>query len=289
MSKVRYTRDLLSRTAPLATSMVDLMRLLDTPLLAGPRRYLRDRLAHYGIDTSHFADEPLPERVRQRYTEGRLREAVAHSDSVAGMLAYMGVEPYNSAPVHIAKLLERFGIDTSHFPSRDSPPSRRHFALEEIAPAVAGATSMAGVMRTLGHHPFDGAARAKARRSIEEYGLATEHFTGQGHTIGRPSPARMPSTAILRRLETGSSRTKTATLRRALDDLGVPHTCAECGIGKVWRGRRLVLEIDHVNGDRLDNRRENLRYLCPSCHSQTPTFAKRSRSGIPSQRTTADQ
>ncbi|MFH9618260.1 HNH endonuclease [Streptomyces pratensis] len=36
-----------------------------------------------------------------------------------------------------------------------------------------------------------------------------------------------------------------------------------------------MLEIDHVSGDHLDNRRENLRYLCPSCHSQTETFSKR--------------
>ncbi|MCX5378166.1 HNH endonuclease signature motif containing protein [Streptomyces sp. NBC_00091] len=289
MSQVRYTRDLLSRTAPLATSLVDLMRLLDVPLLAGPRRYVRDRLAHYGIDTSHFADEPLPVRVRQRYTEERLREAAACSDSITEMLAYMGVEPYNSAHVHIAKLLERFGIDTSHFPGRDAPSSRRFFVREEISPVVADSKSMAGVMRALGHHPFDGAARAKARRSIEEYGLSTEHFTGQGHTIGRPSPARKSPEEILTRLEVGSARTKTATLRRALDDLGVPHQCAECGTGDNWRGRRLVLEIDHVNGDRLDNRRENLRYLCPSCHSQTPTFAKRSRPAIPSQRAFGDQ
>lgn len=289
MSEIRYTRDLLNRTAPLATSLVDLMKLLDTPLLAGPRRYIRDRLAHYGIDTSHFVDEPLPERVRQRYTEERLHEAAAHTNSVAEMLAFMGVEPYNSAHVHIAKLLERFGIDTSHFPHRGTPSSRRLFVREEIAPAVASSKSMAGVMRALGHHPFDGASRAKARRSIEEYGLPTEHFTGQGHTIGRPSPSRKSWTEILQRLEVGSSRTKTATLRRALDDLGVPHVCTECGIGDVWRGRRLVLEIDHVNGDRLDNRRENLRYLCPSCHSQTPTFAKRSRTAIPSQPTAVDQ
>ncbi|MFE2931499.1 HNH endonuclease signature motif containing protein [Streptomyces sp. NPDC059278] len=40
-------------------------------------------------------------------------------------------------------------------------------------------------------------------------------------------------------------------------------------------GDRLVLEIDHINGDRLDNRQKNLRYLCPSCHSQTETFSKR--------------
>ncbi|WP_327252941.1 HNH endonuclease [Streptomyces sp. NBC_01244] len=289
MSEVKYTRDLLSRTAPRATSLVDLMRLLEAPLLAGPRRYLRDRLAHYGIDTSHFVDEPLPDRVRQHYTEERLREAAACSVEIAGMLAHMGVEPYNSARAHITKLLDRFGIDTSHFPPRHAPSSRHLFARGDIAHAVADSMSMAGVMRTLGHHPLDGAARAKARRSISEYGLSTEHFTGQGHAIGRPSPARMPSAEILRRLEAGSSRTKTVTLRRALDDLGVPHLCVECGTGNVWRGRRLVLEIDHVNGDRLDNRRENLRYLCPSCHSQTPTFANRSRTPIPSQRTVADQ
>ncbi|MGW7450580.1 HNH endonuclease signature motif containing protein [Streptomyces sp. NPDC054787] len=289
MSEIRYPRVLLTRTASQATSLVDLMRLLGTPLLAGPRRYLRDRLVHYGVDTSHFVDEPLPERVRQRYTEERLREAATHTQSITEMLAYMGVEPYNSAQVHIAKLLERFGIDTSHFPGRGTPSSRRLFTRAEIAPAIADSKSMAEVMRALGHQPFDGAARAKARRSIEDYGLSTEHFTGQGHTIGRPSPTRMSPPEILRRLEVGSSRTKTATLRRALDDLGVPHVCTECGTGDVWRGRRLVLEIDHVNGDRLDNRRENLRYLCPSCHSQTSTYAKRSRAAIPSQRTPVDQ
>jgi 5-methylcytosine-specific restriction endonuclease McrA len=53
--------------------------------------------------------------------------------------------------------------------------------------------------------------------------------------------------------------------------LGEPK-CAECGITDLWNGKSLSLELDHINGDKHNNTRENLRYLCPNCHSQTNTF-----------------
>lgn len=43
----------------------------------------------------------------------------------------------------------------------------------------------------------------------------------------------------------------------------------------VWAGKLLVLQLDHVNGKRDDNRISNLRWLCPNCHSQTNTYCGR--------------
>jgi hypothetical protein len=51
------------------------------------------------------------------------------------------------------------------------------------------------------------------------------------------------------------------------------ETCSECGIGTTWNNKPLVLPIDHIDGNRFNDEKSNLRYLCPNCHSQTPTFA----------------
>ncbi len=53
------------------------------------------------------------------------------------------------------------------------------------------------------------------------------------------------------------------------------YTCEECGCGNTYNEKPLSLELEHVDGNSLNNRIENLKILCPNCHSQTPTFRGR--------------
>lgn len=50
--------------------------------------------------------------------------------------------------------------------------------------------------------------------------------------------------------------------------------CEECGLTE-WRGCPIRVTLHHINGDGYDNRLENLAFLCPNCHSQTPNFSGR--------------
>lgn len=57
------------------------------------------------------------------------------------------------------------------------------------------------------------------------------------------------------------------------------NKCCQCGIEEIWNGSKLIFELDHIDGNNKNNLRENLRLLCPNCHSQTPTFRGRGRKG----------
>lgn len=50
------------------------------------------------------------------------------------------------------------------------------------------------------------------------------------------------------------------------------YKCTECNIDNNWNNKELLLELDHIDGNKNNNIRENLRWICPNCHSQTNTF-----------------
>lgn len=69
---------------------------------------------------------------------------------------------------------------------------------------------------------------------------------------------------------------KKSLKKKIIKEKLLEYACSECGNNGWHNNKILSLQLDHINGDSNDNRIENLRFLCPNCHSQTPTFSGKS-------------
>ncbi len=104
--------------------------------------------------------------------------------------------------------------------------------------------------------------------------------SGMGSNRNRPKGG-VKKTPLKDILIENSSYKSTHLLKLRLWEENIKEKiCEECGMGDEWNGKYLSLQLDHINGIRQDNREENLRILCPNCHSQTDNFAGRKNKKI---------
>jgi predicted RNA-binding Zn-ribbon protein involved in translation (DUF1610 family) len=156
---------------------------------------------------------------------------------------------------------------------------KSRYTRELLEPLVKESVSIREVLRKLGHTHQSGGMHTHIKRRLAQLGLDTSHFLGRAANTGtrhRGNP-QIPANEILVQDRLKGNKEDAQRLRRALLAIGRIYRCAECGQLPIWNGEPLVLQVDHINGENLDNREENLRFLCPNCHSQTSTFGCRNR------------
>ncbi|MEU6528543.1 HNH endonuclease [Streptomyces sp. NPDC046928] len=142
--------------------------------------------------------------------------------------------------------------------------------------AVTASTNMSQVLRHLGLDVVGGHHTHISRR-IRGYGIDTSHFTSVVRTERqRDNRRRRTADEILTVLTAErAGRVPGSRLKRAMREKGGAERCALCGVEGVWLGEPLPLEVDHIDGDWRNNRLENLRLLCPNCHSTTDRYRGR--------------
>jgi len=112
---------------------------------------------------------------------------------------------------------------------------------------------------------------SQIKKYIREYNISTSHFSGMGWSRGMKFANRIPFQS-LESILVKNSFFQSFKLKKRLFKEGVKQQkCEKCGWCEMSLDGRIPLELDHVNGDKYDNRLENLRVLCPNCHSLEPT------------------
>lgn len=105
---------------------------------------------------------------------------------------------------------------------------------------------------------------------IKEYGLDISHFTNGEFKIGLKPKNKLALEDVL---VEHSTYGRTNLKKRLYDEGLLKRECCLCGQDENWKGMKISLILDHINGVYNDNRIKNLRIVCPNCNAGLDTFA----------------
>ncbi|MFI1187692.1 HNH endonuclease signature motif containing protein [Streptomyces californicus] len=203
------------------------------------------------------------------YTRERLAEAASSSRTLSEALTKLGADPRSPTRRYVRDRMRKHGVDTRHFESEGVRWTR-----DVLQAAVSSSTSMCDVLRCLGLEVVGGQHTHISRR-VKALGIDTSHFSAPSRT--GETRRRRPEELLVDQGRNLARRVPGERLKRAMIALGATELCVLCGTGPMWRGCPLPLEVDHIDGNWRNNRPQNLRLLCPNCHSTTDTYRGRGK------------
>ena len=142
---------------------------------------------------------------------------------------------------------------------------------EKVKSACENPSSIKEALGKLNLRPYSGNYKA-LRKACEGYGVSLPEFDRSGQVVRR----RHPASQVF--IENSTYLNGTALKKRLVNDYDWDYRCmgSLCPSPEpYWAGNPIILHLDHINGIHNDNRLENLRFLCPNCHTQTETYSGR--------------
>ena len=151
-----------------------------------------------------------------------------------------------------------------------------NFTDEEFIKLAQSSDSLSDFMLKLGYANGEGSSRQSVKDRCIKLSIPIPTATGACMTKNACKANTIP---VDQYFVKGVNRTGHTTRDKLIREHLKEYKCECCGNTGEWLGQPLTLELDHINGDHLDNRLENLRFLCPNCHAQTDTFRGKNKKG----------
>lgn len=143
-----------------------------------------------------------------------------------------------------------------------------NFSKEELQEIINSSESYREILEKLGYCKSGGSLNT-LKKKCQELNIDLSEFPKK---INQAAPLCFEEAFV-----ENSSHSTTTIKRYILNHNLFEYKCEKCGNKGEWQGEELVLQLDHRNGNNTDNRIENLRFLCPNCHSQTNTFSRKKK------------
>ena len=164
----------------------------------------------------------------------------------------------------------------------------RSYTDDELIEAVKVSQSYANVLRLLGLKQ-SGGGQGFIKAQIKRLKCDTSHFTGMLWSKGKTKldDERIGNSDDIFVANSNSSKSyvRNLVIKKKL----IAYKCQLCSNDGQWNEKTLKLQLDHINGDPRDQRIENLRFLCPNCHSQTDTYCSGNKKFVAKQKVTDEQ
>ena len=139
---------------------------------------------------------------------------------------------------------------------------------QKLLEAIEGATSYNQILRNFGKSSSGNAVKL-LKKQLDEFNIQINFDNSNKikNFVAKPIEYYLQEN-----IECDSKSLKNRLISEGLKE----NKCEICGLTE-WMGKPITLQLDHINGKHSDNRLENLRILCPNCHSQTETWGMKSR------------
>lgn len=142
---------------------------------------------------------------------------------------------------------------------------------KELQIASDRSSSLSGMMQYLNIVPR-GRNYSRFRQMIIDLEITTDHWKGR---VPPPSGKLSKEEFISKVLVKNGPKWGSHAVKQRCIEYGILlEKCVECSCLPIWNNKKLVLHLDHIDGDFMNNELNNLRLLCPNCHSQTETYCK---------------